>query len=131
MQTNKHNTQTIYRHNNDRCVTNHTICQAFALGKPVQYRDISFDNSAWQDFNRESVQCEYVYFGPWVYEEKLYEWRIKPETLKGSYKVALFKDGSVLAVKYHDHIRMRGVEENNAFVSWITEVVDFEVEVKD
>ena len=128
MQTDKQNTQTIYRHNDNRCVTNHTICQAFASGKVVQYRELCHENE-WQDFGKED--CEHCYFGPWVYEENTYEWRIKPELLKGSYKVALFKDGSVLAVKNNEPIYQDEIEASVAFVSWITEVVDFEVESKE
>ena len=56
------------------------------------------------------------------------EYRIKPETKKGWYRVALQPDGSTWTINLFTASQERDVEKSNYFIKWLTERIEYEYE---
>ena len=109
---------------NDDLAVNHTVCAAFAKGKSVQYKE----SGKWYDYNANTSS---ELFGPWCYKSTEYSWRVKPDTLKITYRVALMKSTKyyTMAADENTVFTEAALEKRCDFVKWLGEAVTKEVEI--
>lgn len=109
---------------NDNLAVNHTVCAALFSGKKVQYKECG----KWYDYN---TQEHAELFGPWCYKSNEYSWRVKPDTLKITYRVALMTDGDNHYTLTSDEFSYseNKVENMSNFIMWLEETVTKEIEI--
>lgn len=105
---------------------NHTICHALYNGETVQY----LENGKWYDYPRRGSEL----FGPWCYRKDMVSWRVKPEGVEISYRVALLKDYfgqyfTYTADNYDNSCTEANVEKRDDFIKWLGDTVTAKVEV--
>lgn len=95
------------------------VIVAWAEGKTIQLRPIL--DEGWANFNSTITPD---------FDSVFMEWRIKPEIEIRKYRVALFRhpQGSLFTVTDDNENNERKREDQNGFVKWLTDWVDYEVE---
>ena len=114
---------------NSNLAVNHTICHALYNGKTVQY----LENGKWYDYPRGGSEL----FGPWCYRKDMVSWRVKPEDVEITYRVALMNNISssdnyyTLTADKDSRFGYSEPEiENMAnFIKWLGDTVTAKIEV--
>ncbi len=108
------------------------LIHAWADGAEIQF--FNAHKNAWED-------CE-AYTLSW---SNKFQYRIKPKSIKGKYRVALFKDGHrfwTLTVNAGNHfwadtnnteteIAQKIKEETKFFFDWLTDWVEYDVAIEE
>ena len=120
---------------------NYDVIVAWAEGKPIQYRFVSFDSDGtWFDYiNTNLEEGTFTGVSPRFQDPSL-NWRIKPKTVTVRYRLALIKrrhngDYDVMACKYsdQDYVQevLNTVESSPSFMRWLGGIHEVVVEDED
>lgn len=110
---------------------NHTICHALYNGETVQY----LENGKWYDYHCSGHS---ELFGPWCYRKDLVSWRVKPEDVEITYRVALMSrlaganEYYTITAEYHSSVSgytEQEIEGMSNFIKWLGDTVTAKVEV--
>lgn len=99
------------------------VIVAWANGEKIQVRatNTTYTNNTFEDFTSTSSPD---------FNGKAWEWRVKPKTITKKYRMALFKDGEVVAYEVSKSTIDDPIEYSfKGFVRWVGDIVEVEIEV--
>lgn len=104
------------------------VIQALMDGKQVQFREIfGFKSDELKEWTDLDINNHAELYASLFTDDEGFKWRIKPVTFK--YRVGLFKYGNFYPMLItNDEVAEAVERDDNTFVSWITDWVEYTIE---